>query len=232
VKSRINRTNPRTTGDERLSQKPVVSDYRHIIWDWNGTLFDDVAACVAIINRMLGKRAMPCLTHDQYRKVFTFPVRDYYEILGFPFGDETFEQLSHEFVSSYEPTWSECALYPHTRRVLEHVRASGKSQSILSALQQNALVALVQMFDLAHFFEHIIGLDNVYAQSKVEQGRQLLNLISHEPAEVLLVGDTVHDVEVARAIGCACVLVAHGHQSKERLQQVGATVIESLDELC
>jgi phosphoglycolate phosphatase len=208
-----------------------VSNYRHIIWDWNGTLFDDLSVCVSIVNRMLAQRAMPGLTRAHYRDVFTFPVRDYYQSIGFDFLQESFEQLSQEFVMAYGSLWHECALYPQTRRVLERVRTSGRRQSILSALHRDTLMALVQSFDVSHFFEHLMGLDNIHADSKVEQGRRLLTLIPHQAAEVLLVGDTLHDVEVAQAIGTACVLIAHGHQSKERLQQSGIRVVDSLEEL-
>jgi phosphoglycolate phosphatase len=208
-----------------------VSHYRHIIWDWNGTLFDDLAVCVSIVNRMLAQRAMPGLTRDHYRDVFTFPVRDYYQAIGFDLIQESLERLSREFVTAYGSLWNECALYPQTRRVLEHVRNSGRRQSVLSALHRDTLINLVQSFDLSHFFEHLMGLDHIHADSKIEQGRRLLTLIRHEAAEVLLVGDTLHDVEVAEAIGTACVLVAHGHQSKARLQQANVSVVDSLQEL-
>ena len=46
---------------------------------------------------------------------------------------------------------------------------------------------------------------------------------------MLLIGDTLHDAEVAAAADVDCVLVAHGHQSKERLKQSGAQVVDSLE---
>ena len=103
-----------------------LSGYRHIIWDWNGTLFDDTTLCVTIINTMLRQRALPTISLDHYQAVFTFPVRDYYLRVGFDLSQgsqESFEALSREFVTTYESRRHEGTLHAHTRRVLEHVTA-------------------------------------------------------------------------------------------------------------
>src|SRR5262249_8952401 len=142
-----------------------------------------------------------------------------------------FETLSQEFMAAYEAQRHACTLYPDARAVLEHVMASGRRQSLLSAYAQETLITLVHTCNLGHCFAHLMGLDNIYAHSKVEQGRRLLAALPYSPAEILLVGDTLHDAEVAEAMGTACVLVAHGHQAKERLQQSGVPVVDALQEL-
>jgi phosphoglycolate phosphatase len=208
-----------------------LSDYQHIIWDWNGTLFNDTALCVTIINTMLCQRALPTLSLDHYQAVFTFPVRDYYPRVGFDLSQESFEALSREFVTTYESRRHEGTLYPHTRRALEHVTASSKRQSLLSAYPQETLIDLVHTFELGHLFEHLRGLGHIYADSKIEQGQQLLSELPHHQSDVLLVGDTLHDAEVAQVLGTDCILIADGHQSKERLAQSGLPVVDSLEEL-
>jgi phosphoglycolate phosphatase len=209
----------------------VIQEYQHIIWDWNGTLLDDLALSIDIVNSMLTPRGLPPLTRDGYRDVFTFPIRNYYESIGFDLGKESFDELSLEFVTTYKSRWHENSLYPQTTVILEQIFASGRSQSILSAHQQETLLELVETFDVAHLFQHMIGLANSHAISKIDEGRRLLAVLPHQSSEVLLVGDTLHDAEVANAIGVDCVLVAHGHQSKRRLEQSGMTVVDSLNEL-
>ena len=59
--------------------------YKHILWDWNGTLLDDRWLCVESINKILKKRKMPPILEKTYRKTFCFPVMKYYESLGFDF---------------------------------------------------------------------------------------------------------------------------------------------------
>jgi phosphoglycolate phosphatase len=209
----------------------ATKNYRHVVWDWNGTLFDDLTYCVAIINDMLAQRGLATVTLDEYRRVFTFPVRDYYREVGFDLDSESFEVLSHEFVAAYESRRHTCTVHAQTRHVLEQVAASGRGQSLLSAYPHAALVPLVRALDLERYFEHLLGLDDIYARSKLEQARKLLHSLEHAPAQVLLVGDTLHDVEVAAEVGADCVLVAHGHQARSRLARSGAPVVDSLDAL-
>ena len=211
---------------------PDHKGYRYVIWDWNGTLLDDLSLCVDVINDMLRKRRMPTVTREEYLAVFTFPVRRYYQALGFDFARESFEVLSHEFIAGYEAGRRGCALHPEVRTTLERIAATDRRQALLSASAQDSLRDAVRAFELDSFFDQVAGLDNIYAHSKVELGRGLVASLPCAPSEAVLVGDTLHDAEVALAMGTACVLVAHGHQSRARLHQQGATpVVDSLREL-
>ncbi len=209
----------------------MIQNYQHIIWDWNGTLLDDLSLCLAIVNEMLQRRDLAQLTVERYRELFTFPIRDYYENIGFDFSRESYEQLSVQFVAAYETHWRECSLHPTVATLLERVALLGKRQSVLSALDQETLDRSVQTFKVGHLFDHLVGLDNIYAHSKLDQGRRLLGLVPQSSSEILLIGDTLHDAEVAQTIDVDCVLVAHGHQSKQRLMQSGLPVVDSLHEL-
>ena len=57
--------------------------YKHIMWDWNGTLLNDSHMAVMVINQTLAKRDMPTIDHERYQQIFGFPVIDYYRRLGF-----------------------------------------------------------------------------------------------------------------------------------------------------
>jgi phosphoglycolate phosphatase len=208
-----------------------IDKYRHIIWDWNGTLLDDLALSIDVINSMLTQRGLALLTSDRYRDVFTFPVRNYYQSIGFDLVRESFDELSLEFVTKYKSRWHEISLYPQARVILEQIRDSGRSQSVLSAHHQETLGELVETFEVAHLFQHLVGLENSHAISKIDQGRRLLAMLLHQTSEVLLIGDTLHDAEVAERIEVDCILVDHGHQSKQRLKQSSVPVVDSLNEI-
>ena len=64
----------------------------------------------------------------------------------------------------------------------------------------------------------IAGLGDHYASSKIERGKELLGDLKADPTKTLMIGDTVHDFEVAQSIGSDCVLLANGHNKKERLE--------------
>lgn len=202
--------------------------YRHLIWDWNGTLLDDLDLSIAVMNTLLDRRDLPRLDRERYHTLFDFPVRTYYEKLGFDPAVDSFERLSVEFISGYDACRWESTLHRETRRVLAAVQAAGTGQSILSAYRQETLVEIVTHFGVAPFFNHIVGLDNIHAHSKLDIGRELLQRLQVPPAEVLLVGDTLHDAEVAGELGVACVLIAAGHHPAARLRRANVPVHASL----
>lgn len=202
-----------------------------IIWDWNGTLLDDLHLSVRIINQLLAKRALPALSTERYREVFTFPVKDYYRRIGFDFESEPFEIPAREFIDIYNRDVPDCGLQNGATDVLQILQSKNVRQLILSAMEQEPLIENVKQNDIFPFFEMIRGLDNHYAASKIDNGKQLLEDVAVSPEKVLLIGDTIHDFEVAEAIGCHCLLVANGHQSHERLSETGCEVLDSLSEI-
>lgn len=205
--------------------------YRHLIWDWNGTLLDDVEYCLGVMNVILRRRGLPELDRQRYHAVFDFPVRDYYARLGFDGVKDSFEALSVEFITGYDANRLDCALQPDSRRMLAAVQAAGLTQSILSAYRYETLVEIVDHFGLTPHFALLAGLDNIYAHSKAALGRLQVGKLGLPPHEILLIGDTLHDLQVAREIGVDCVLVAAGHHPAEKLRQHHHCVLDSLADL-
>ena len=204
-----------------------MSKYSHVIWDWNGTLLDDVAWCMKTINALLTKRGLPALdTIEAYHGVFGFPIIDYYRRAGFDFQREPFETLAAEYIAIYHSSEREVALFPGAREILSAFQRRGVRQVILSASELGNLLTQMQPFALDDYFDEILGISDIFAASKVDIGRAYIKRA--KPAKALLVGDTVHDKEVADALGIACVLVASGHQSKAALLSSGAPVVSQL----
>lgn len=205
-------------------------DYQHIIWDWNGTLFDDARLCVDITNELLTRRNLPLLTHERYQEIFDFPVRVYYERLGFDLADESFESLGTEFIQSYEQRRFECNLQEGVPEVLRAVAEAGLSQSILSAYQQERLEEMVDHFEMRDFFIGLVGLDDHYAAGKLDSGKYWMDELHCTSADVLMVGDTVHDYDVARELGADCVLIPSGHHPRSKLERCDVPLIASLNQ--
>jgi phosphoglycolate phosphatase len=208
-----------------------IENYKHIIWDWNGTLFNDIELCTNIMNQLLDEAELPNISIEKYREVFTFPVIDYYKALGHDVGSENWEKISHQFINEYETNKYKFSIYPDAKKVLSKIENLGISQSILSAYKQETLDELVAHFNLSKYFIRLIGLDNIYAASKLENGLKWMAELGLKKGEVLLVGDTLHDCEVAKAIGADSVLLSLGHQSREKLNRCGIPIIDNLSEL-
>ena len=201
--------------------------YRHIVWDWNGTLLDDVQASVNAINCLLAARALPRTDIPCYRELFGFPVRNYYTAIGFRLEEENWDLLARTYHDLYlaEPS---IRLHDGATPVLRFCREAGLGLSVLSASEQSILERMLADAGLADSFDFVHGVDNLHGHSKVETGRRLMRRIPCPPAQVLFVGDTLHDLEVARELGCPCVLIAQGHQSPTRLLAAGVPVLSCL----
>lgn len=209
----------------------MVDGINGIIWDWNGTLLNDASLAVTTMNQMLEKRGLPTLSMDGYKSVFTFPVEAYYQKIGFDFEVEPFEIPALEFIDIYNSLVHGCALHQDSVRVLKYFQSAGVKQYILSAMEQDVLNTCLKHFEIEKFFEYASGLDNFYAASKVGNGHRLIAQMKLNANDLMLIGDTVHDFEVASELGCKCVLIADGHQSKEVLQATGTRVLDNLAQL-
>jgi len=209
----------------------LIKQYKHIIWDWNGTLFDDAHLCLEVLNAMMGERDLSLITLESYRENFRFPVIDYYVDLGFDFDAEDFDDVANEYIALYNSRRCECKLREGSIEVLQAIEKAGLKQSILSAYHQDLLEQVVEYFDITGFFTNICGLGDYYANCKIDLGKKLIETTGLEKNDVLLVGDTVHDFEVAEKIGCDCVLLTDGHQSEEKLKSCGTEVLKSIEEV-
>lgn len=208
-----------------------LKDITLVIWDWNGTLLDDVAVCVDSINMLLNERQLTPLDKTLYQQIFTFPVKDYYEKAGFNFEDEPFEIPAMQFMDLYRTNLTRAGLHQETLSVLKQLQSLGLKQAILSAMEQELLVDLLQRYQIADYFGQTFGIDNHFGTGKIERGKELIHSMKLNPDECLLIGDTLHDAEVAKSIGCRCLLFDGGHQSRIRLEMSGHTILSKLSEL-
>jgi len=208
-----------------------LKKYSHIIWDWNGTLFNDLHLCVNVINKLLNKRKMSEVSTDFYKSVFTFPVKKYYEKIGFDFKKEDFAVVGKEWMAVYEERKFEAKLFSDALTTLEYFRQIGLKQYLLSAYSLRNLLMMLEHFKIKEYFERVKGLENIYAESKLDLGLKLLTEMNLTGEKALLIGDTLHDYETATAMGIDCALVSTGHQSKKVLMRGTSRVYDSLEEL-
>ena len=200
----------------------------HIIWDWNGTLLGDLDLAIRVVNRLLLEENLPEITLEGYKKAFGFPVIDYYVKLGFDTSPAKFHDLCERFNEYFHAGLDGCDLWPSARATLAFVRSSGRTQSLLSASQHQLLVESVKRFGVDSYFDHVVGIADKKAGSKVERGHELMARAGHPPANTLLIGDTDHDLEVGDALGIDVILVDHGHQCETRLKAKHHRVLKVL----
>lgn len=202
-----------------------------LIWDFNGTILDDVDLCLEIENELLKERGMPTIAKDWYIDHFTFPIRENYLRMGYTFETETYEQVSAVFMSRYNERYTRCALREGVLDALRAFRDAGILQTLLSVTQQDDLVRQATRLGVAPYFSEMLGQDSIMGHSKIDRAKEYIERVGVKPADVLFIGDTDHDVEAADAVGCPCVLLLGGHQSKSVLSRCGVPIFASAQAL-
>lgn len=203
---------------------------KYIVWDWNGTLFNDVDLCVNCINRLLVSEDLkPLESLNHYRSVFGFPIQEYYKRAGFDFTKTPYDILAHRYMQDYQDKSYECKLFDDVVDTFKKASELGIKQVILSASKKDYLMDQINLFNILESIDSIWGIEDIYAHSKQELAQRFFETCGKDD-EIWFVGDSTHDFEVASSIGANCILVTTGHQSRERLETVNVPVVDSLME--
>ena len=198
-----------------------------ILWDFNGTLLDDVNISLSAVNDL--RRILynyKGLSLDEYRQIFTFPVSDYYLKAGFDFQRHSFEKVGKMWVELYESRFFNTALRRDIEVILKKYRfyfdfvilTASKSEKVLKQLEE---------LKIRHYFKDVIGNDDIYAYGKYARAHAYLK--DKDRSEYLLIGDTLHDLEIGQRLGVETLLLKGGHQDEERLLKSGAKVFADAD---
>ena len=198
-----------------------------ILWDWNGTLLDDAAYGLAVRNHVFPHFGLPTIdTFAEYQAQFTFPVREYYRRGGVT--DALFPAVAQAWFDEYVRGCADLPLCPGAAEAVAFFAEAGCRQIILSASERALLREQLSRFAIAGQFADALGLEGIEAASKEAMARAYFARERIDPARCLYFGDTLHDAQVAKALGVRCALVARGHQSRETLRSAGAPVLDDL----
>ena len=204
---------------------------KHIIFDWNGTLVDDASIFVDILNQLLVSRSLNTITLSEYKNEFCFPIKSFYKKLGIDISEKSFTQLEKEFVNEYNQRMFKPKLFNNVLTVLNSLKKEGFGLSILSASNQKVLSKLIKYYSLTRYFDNVVGVNNYGANGKIESGQNLLKEINQTNNQIIMVGDTDYDYQVAKNLQIDCILIGNGHQSLNKLKSITKEVVNSLEEI-
>ena len=207
-------------------------NYTYCIWDFNGTIFDDIGASIKAVNTLLAERGLPTLeSKERYHEVFDFPIIDYYRRIGFDFDKEPYEVVAPLWVELYLENSKSSGLFEDVISALDFFESQGVKQSVLSASELKMLTGQLRDLGIYDRFEEIMGIDNIYAESKLALASAWKE--RHAGERVMFIGDTTHDYETAKLLGADCYLVSAGHQPEYKLRTAGedAMIFPSLNSL-
>jgi phosphoglycolate phosphatase-like HAD superfamily hydrolase len=207
---------------------------RHIVWDWNGTLFDDQQLVVEATNASL--RAIGVdrhVTAEEYQSLYRRPMDSFYEQLaGQPVTPELWSRLDCAFAEHYGAHVHEYGLAADALAAMDAWAPRG--QSLLSMFGHDDLVRITGGFGLGERLRRIDG-----RPPELDFGPKAKYLVRHvehlravdpalKPDQIALVGDTVDDAGAAFHIGAIAVLYTGGSSSREALESVGVAVVDTL----
>ena len=204
---------------------------KHVIWDWNGTLIDDVELCVDILNHFLLCHQKPTLSVEWYRDSFFFPVADFYASVGLPSQGAKYDQLASDYIIKYRERFFECKLQQGALQTIQNLDSFEISQSILTAGMQTDIERFAAHYRISEYMISIDGSDNISAAGKLDRIDSHFCKLGLDPSEVVIVGDTLHDWQVSDRANCKSFLFNKGHTSLKRLSEVKVPVLNSLTEL-
>lgn len=202
-----------------------------VVWDWNGTIYDDAKICKDITNDQLEQLGLERVSYETQEMLFKHPVSQYYRDMGARFAPGQFEKLAEEFHSIYGEKRKEGQVREDAVNLLSHFRSRNVRQVVLSAYREVDLQSLVREVHLEKYFDDILGLSDYHAVSKVKRGLDWFKAQNISPESVLVIGDTNHDVEAAQAMNAQVVLVPSGYQHRNILLQTGVPMFNDLHEL-
>ncbi|HEY7563336.1 MAG TPA: HAD family hydrolase [Acidimicrobiia bacterium] len=204
----------------------------HIVWDWNGTLLDDLDVVIQAVNRGLARFGVAPIDLDGYRSHYTRPVKTFYDrLLGREVTEVEWHEIDRVFHEAYRASISGASLNSDAAEALERVADGGHTQSLLSMFPHNDLLVLVDKLGITRYFERIDGmLEGSPGDLKAAYLERHLRLLiaGEDPHTVVVIGDTPDDVAAAIAVGARPILFSGGSHHRADLEAVAVPLVDSL----
>jgi len=201
----------------------------HIVWDWNGTLFHDIDAVVTATNASLAALGFPAVTVERYRALFCQPIPRFYErLVGRALDEAEWSRIDLAYFDSYHRHIVACGLAEGAEELLGEWHARGRSQSLLSLYPHKDLVPLVDQLGVARWFRRVDGAPAAGPTLKAEHLVRHLDALALDPADVVLIGDSLDDAAAVDRVGARCVLYSGGFHDAAALAGAGVPVVDSL----
>ncbi len=205
----------------------------HIVWDWNGTLFNDIDAVVEATNEVFASYGLPPVGLVAFRAAYTRPIWTSYErMLGRPLTEGEWPRLDVAFHDSYHRLMERCRLAADARHTLDALADAGHTQSLLSMWRHDRLAVAVREHGIEATFRRVDGLRPEEAGGpKAEFMVRHLAEMRVDASDVVMVGDSIDDAVAAQQAGARAILYTGGMQARADLDRIGVPVIDRLSEV-
>ncbi|MCF3962238.1 HAD family hydrolase [Streptomyces fuscigenes] len=207
----------------------------HLVWDWNGTLFDDVQAVLAATNASFAEMGLEPLTLERYRELYCVPVPVFYErLMGRRPSEAEWLVMDETFHRHYLAQKASCGLAEGAAELLAQWGLAGRSQSLCSLFAHEELLPVVGSYGIDGHFLRVDGRTGRSGGGKSEQMARHVAALTRSgavaPGRTVVIGDALDDAVAARHVGAHAVLYTGGSNSRESLASAGVPVVDTLAE--
>ncbi|NND01652.1 MAG: HAD family hydrolase [Acidimicrobiia bacterium] len=203
----------------------------HIIWDWNGTLFDDLHVVVESVNASLAAVGSAVQIDDEgYRDHYRRPVRDFYDVLlQRPVTDSEWKKINTVFHDVYFENIDQAGPNAEAHAAIAEGQSRRLTQSILSMWTHTLLEPTVSRHGLADAMLAVQGSTDGEGAIKAALLTDHLHRLSlGARAKVVMVGDTFDDAHAAVTAGVGAVFYDGGSHHRHALEATGVPVADTL----
>ena len=198
---------------------------RNIIFDWSGTLVDDLPAVWRTTNHILSRAGKKEMSLDQFREKFILPFSEFYKAYVPEKKLSELESWWHDYFPTVEHLVEPL---PQSKRFLEFVKSESCRTYIFSAIHS-------KQFELQSErcgFMHLIDAPFIEIDNKVKRIHHLLTHNELDGSETLFIGDMEHDIQAAKSGGVFSCAVLTGYNGLEQLRKCDPDlIVENLNEL-
>ena len=207
-----------------------MSKYKYdaVIWDYNGTLADDVEASLLASNEIIVRHGKEPITMEQYYEYVDYPISRFWEHI-FDLDEFPMEMIGEEYYKEYPKYFG--GLSDGAVELVKKLHRAGVVQMILTSAHPRLIGETLCKAGIEDCFDAVSSSSDLLAGSKIDRGVLWLKNSGIAPGRAVTVGDTLHDFDAARAMGTECVLCSFGHQSREKLLTAGVPVADTFAEI-
>ena len=202
---------------------------QHIIWDWNGTLLNDLPIIIDAVNQTVAEVGIRPITLDDYRTHYTRPVKKFYDAIAEgEIGHDDWVLIDRLFHERYHELLDRASLADGAHDVLTDLDSSHHGQSLLSMAPDEGLQPALLQFDVVRYFDLAQGNSGPPGGFKSVHLADHLARLAVDPSTVTMIGDTVDDANAARDNGIAMVLFDDGSHHRADLEAAGVPIVTTL----
>jgi phosphoglycolate phosphatase len=210
-----------------------MDKYKLLVFDWDGTVADSLHHIVAAMESAIEAVQLPARTRDQILDIIGLGMHEAAATLFPDVDSELHQQMISRYGQTYlAATFGKTLLFPGAKETLEQLRESGYMLAVATGKSRRGLERALADTELKQLFHTTRCADETFSKPHPQMLMDIMQTLDMEPSQTVMIGDSLHDLQMAVNAKVASVAVSYGAQRLERLQELNpVTRLHHLTEL-